>query len=105
MSRLRVTLGYFLAGEVDVVECDFSARLAPGESIISATVQTIVLTGTDANPTALLYGPAQAAGPVVRQMITPTVPEVTYLLTVFATTSATPARVLPAVCVIPVRNP
>lgn len=102
MSALRRQLGPFIVGEIDLVECDFSQRLAPGETISSVTRQVVVLTGTDATPAATLSGGAQVQGPLVRQMLAPTVSNVTYLLTLMASTST--GRAVPGVCVIPVRN-
>jgi len=76
VTALRRQLGVFVPGEVDVVECDYSARLGDGETITSA---------------------------VVRQMLAASVAGTTYLLTILATTSN--GRTLPGVCVVPVRNP
>jgi len=51
----------------------------------------------------VLAGAAQVQGPLVRQMLAPSVAGTTYLLTILATTSN--GRTLPGVCVVPVRNP
>ncbi len=103
MTALRRQLGVFVPGEVDVVECDYSARLGDGETITSAARTLTVISGADPAPGNVLAGAAQVQGPLVRQMLAASVAGTTYLLTILATTSN--GRTLPCVCVVPVRNP
>jgi hypothetical protein len=66
---------------------DFTSRLAVGETISSATVTSVVYTGVDASPSAIISGSAAISGGLVTQLITAGVAGVIYELRCAAVTS------------------
>ena len=66
----------------------FAGELLTGETIATATVQVVVLRGTDASPAALLSGPAEFQTDRVLQTIAGGLSGVVYGLRCVAQTSA-----------------
>lgn len=69
-----------LQAETVELTFDFTARLAPDETLFSAEVQSVVYSGTDASPELMISGAAVISGQVVTQAITGGTAGVTYLL-------------------------
>ena len=67
---------------------DFSALVASGDSLSTATVAVSVDVGTDASSASLLFGTSTITGALVKQLITGGVDGVTYRLNFRATTTA-----------------
>lgn len=68
------------SGETIPLVVSFADRLQYGESINGATVQVTVLSGTDANPSAMLSGSPSFTSSTVTQIITGGVIGVTYMV-------------------------
>lgn len=68
---------------------DYADLLDEGETIVSASAEIALLSGTDADPAAMLLGSAVVDGSVVGQWVQGGVAGCTYRLTFIADTSAT----------------
>jgi len=68
-------------GETAIVEVDFSRLVQAGDSISSVSVSVFVLSGIDANASALLSGMVSISGKVVRQKLAAGVDGVEYAIT------------------------
>lgn len=74
-------------GETGPVTFDFSGELGASETISTQNVVASVYSGTDANPSAIIDGPASTVLKVVTQSITAGVVGVIYQLLCTVTTS------------------
>lgn len=86
-----------------VATFDYSEDLDAGETIASATLTCTLLSGTDADPAAMLYGTPTIAGGTVLQPITGGVDGAAYTLRCQATLDPT-GRVLVLAATLPVRT-
>lgn len=68
-------------------EVDFLSRLAVGETVLTAASTVEVLSGVDANPTAMLSGLPSILGAVVTQRLIGGLPGVVYQLSIAVRTS------------------
>ena len=69
------------------VHFPFADQLEFGETISGQVVTCVVFTGTDANPSAVLFGSPTMANNTVTQVVTGGVPGTIYQLVAMATTS------------------
>lgn len=93
MSAL-IILPVKLASATTPVQFDFISLLAAGETITGQTMTVSVVSGTDANPSALLSGAPSPSGTSVWQNITAGVVGVTYLVSCLVSTSAGQQKIL-----------
>ncbi|MDE2097806.1 MAG: hypothetical protein KGL39_11205 [Patescibacteria group bacterium] len=80
-------LSPIILGASEIFTANFQGQLAAGETIISASWEPVLLSGTDSNPSAMISGASTISGNLVSQMIAPTVAGNYYRLVAFATTS------------------
>ena len=78
---------YKITSESELFTFDYSPVLNTGETINSATCTVIVMSGTDANPSAILSGSPAINGALVSQRVVSGVSDVTYRLTMTASTN------------------
>jgi hypothetical protein len=62
------------------ISFDFVNQLSSGETLSVAVVRATVFQGTDASPSAIVYGTSSITGTIATQMIVDGVEGVTYLL-------------------------
>lgn len=74
-------------GERFTVPFSFARELAEGETIVSASLTVVVMSGTDADPVEILNGTRAIESPLVKQPLRVDVADVTYGITCLATTS------------------
>jgi hypothetical protein len=73
--------------EMELFRVDYSARLAPGVTIASATWSITPVNGQDAASASMIVGAAAINGALVDQMITGGVPGIRYAPVCHATTN------------------
>jgi len=78
---------YKIIDENELFSFDYTAVLAPAETIISAVCNIIVVDGTDPSPSAILSGSPVISQAIVSQRVYHGLAEVTYRLEMVATTS------------------
>lgn len=83
----RTTFEAKLATETAIETFDFTSRLAPTETINTAGTTSVVYSGSDASPQAVISGSAAISGQKVTQKVTAGTEGVTYLLICAITTS------------------
>jgi hypothetical protein len=81
---------------------DFKDELGAGESVSSASVTVVLLSGTDATPAALLNGAQQVATPQVLQGLKDGVAGCNYGLLCLATKNT--GEIIAAAALLPVRE-
>ncbi len=86
-----------------VATFDYHEEIDDGETIASATLTCTLLSGTDVNPDAVLYGTPTIAGGAVLQFFSGGVDGAVYILRCQATLSPT-GRVLVLAATLPVRT-
>lgn len=96
------TLPFKDPGETLLVEFDFSAELAAGETIETAVISCVLLKGYDVNPSGILADAAQLTTPKVFQLISGGVDGSYYKISCTASTSGGEIIILKAV--VPVRR-
>jgi hypothetical protein len=82
-----ITLPEKAVGETIPLVVNFGDRLQYGESINGCTVAITVLSGTDANPSAMLSGSPSFTSNTVTQAVTAGVVGVTYMVVFVVTAS------------------
>ena len=97
------SFSYKLTTENELFTFDFTNVLKTGELISSASCTAIVMSGTDSNPTAILFGAPIISGAQVSQRIYNGISEVTYRIEMTATTTF--GNVYTAVGDLPVYDP
>ena len=80
---------YKITNESELFTFDYSPVLGAGENILSATCSVQVMSGTDSSPSSILTGSPFISGSLVSQRISNGVSEVTYRITMTATTDKT----------------
>jgi hypothetical protein len=78
---------YKLTTENELFSFDFSQVLAPTETLSTASCSVILMSGTDASPSSILYGSASITGSKASQRVYNGVSECTYRLVMTVTTS------------------
>lgn len=96
----RVTFEGKLLSETVVETFDFTSRLTSAETISTAAVTSVVYSGTDASPSAIVSGAASISGKKVTQKVTGGLIGVTYLLKCTITTSLGQTLALSAYLVV-----
>ena len=81
-------IGPLELGEIKEARFDFSTEAAEGTTLTSPSVTCVVLDGTDASPSSVLYGSPTVSGKEVVQRIQPGVVGCTYKLNAFASDSS-----------------
>lgn len=81
---------------------NFVNYLEPGETISNATFSVVVLSGTDANPSAMLSGGSSIVGSVCKQLVVGGVDGVRYLLKCLINTSL--GQRLEGIAILPVSD-
>lgn len=76
----RVVLQSKKSSEMRYYEFDFISQLAPGDSFTASAVTASLLSGTDANPSAILFEAPLTDGRIVKQKIMAGVPGNLYLI-------------------------
>jgi hypothetical protein len=97
------SFSYKLVSDNELFAFDFSQVLVTNETLVSAACSVIVMSGTDTNPTAILYGSPTVSGSVATQRIYSGVSEVTYRLVMTVTTSV--GNIYTAVGDLPIYDP
>lgn len=87
------------------ITCNFAKRLALGVGLVSPTVTATVLTGVDANPSAILSGAASVDGTKVLQHVIGGVNGVTYKLVFTVDTDEATAQRFIEELDLPVEDP
>ena len=100
---MSASFSYKITTENEQFTFNFSTVMSSGETISLATSTVQVVSGTDANPTAILVGSPVINGQVVSQRISGGLDGVIYRIEVTATTSAT--NVFTIVADLPVLSP
>jgi len=81
------SFSYKIVADNEIFSFDFSPVLSSGESLSIASCSVIVMSGTDLNPSAILYGSPTISGTVASQRVYQGISEVTYRLIMTVTTS------------------
>jgi hypothetical protein len=100
---MSASFSYKITTENEQFTFDFSTVMSSGETISLATSTVEVVSGTDANPTAILVGSPVISGQQVAQRISGGLDGVIYRIEVTSTTSAT--NVYTIVADLPVLSP
>jgi hypothetical protein len=83
----RVTLPSKKLGETVVITFDYISKLLAGETLVSAVCTSVVYTGVDSNPSAVITGTPTISGTQVNQLVTGGVLGTIYTIVAKATTS------------------
>ena len=97
------SFSYKLVSDNELFAFDFSQVLATNETLVLATCSVIVMSGTDSNPSNILYGSPTISGSVATQRIYSGISEVTYRLIMTVTTNI--GNIYTAVGDLPIYDP